>query len=87
VVVTDHGKGIEPECLPRIFERFSQQDSTATKSHGGLRLGLAIVKQLAELHGGSIHAFSAGRGTGSKFTVKIPVVKARSSPNRQAAQG
>jgi PAS domain S-box-containing protein len=73
LVVTDHGRGIEPEFLPRIFERFSQQDATTTRSHGGLGLGLAIVKQLAELHGGSIHAFSAGKGTGAKFTVKIPL--------------
>jgi PAS domain S-box-containing protein len=73
LVVTDHGRGIEPEFLPRIFERFSQQDATTTRSHGGLGLGLAIVKQLAELHGGSVHAFSEGRGAGASFTVKIPL--------------
>lgn len=81
LVVTDHGRGIDLQFLPRIFERFSQQDSTTTRSHGGLGLGLAIVKQLAELHGGSIHAFSAGRGTGAKFTVKIPLSHNEVSPS------
>jgi CheY-like chemotaxis protein/two-component sensor histidine kinase len=80
LVVTDHGRGIEPEFLPRIFERFSQQDASTTRSHGGLGLGLAIVRQLAELHGGSVHAFSAGRGTGAKFTVKIPLSHTAASP-------
>jgi CheY-like chemotaxis protein/anti-sigma regulatory factor (Ser/Thr protein kinase) len=80
LVVTDHGRGIEPEFLPRIFERFSQQDATTTRSHGGLGLGLAIVRQLAELHGGSIHAYSAGRNTGAAFTVKIPLSHNEVSP-------
>ena len=86
LVVTDHGRGIEPEYLPRIFERFSQQDSTTTRSHGGLGLGLAIVKQLAELHGGSIHAFSAGKGTGAKFTVKIPLSCDDAAPRSSDSQ-
>ena len=86
LVVTDHGRGIEPEYLPRIFERFSQQDSTTTRSHGGLGLGLAIVKQLAELHGGSIHAFSAGKGTGAKFTVKIPLSCDAAAPRSSDSQ-
>jgi CheY-like chemotaxis protein/anti-sigma regulatory factor (Ser/Thr protein kinase) len=86
LVVTDHGRGIEPEYLPRIFERFSQQDSTTTRSHGGLGLGLAIVKQLAELHGGSIHAFSAGKGTGAKFTVKIPLSRDEARPRSSDSQ-
>jgi PAS domain S-box-containing protein len=73
IVVTDNGRGIEPEYLPRIFDRFSQQDATTTRSHGGLGLGLAIVKQLTELHGGSIRAQSAGRGMGARFVVKIPL--------------
>jgi hypothetical protein len=73
LVVSDNGIGIEADFLPRIFERFSQQDATTTRSHGGLGLGMAIVKQLAELHGGSIHAFSAGKGLGAKFTLKIPL--------------
>ncbi len=73
LVVTDQGRGIEPEFLPRIFERFSQQDATTTRSHGGLGLGLAIVRQLVELHGGSIQASSAGKGRGATFTVKLPL--------------
>jgi PAS domain S-box-containing protein len=77
VVVTDSGKGIEPEFLPRIFERFSQQDASTTRSHGGLGLGLAIAKQLAELHGGSIHAASAGKSKGATFTVAIPLSENR----------
>ena len=81
LVVTDWGRGIEPEFLPRIFERFSQQDATTTRSHGGLGIGLAIVKQLAELHGGSVHAFSAGRGTGARFTVRIPLSQSEPSPS------
>jgi signal transduction histidine kinase len=73
VSVSDHGRGIDPEFLPRIFERFSQQDATTTRSHGGLGLGLAIVKQLTDLLGGSIEAFSDGPGKGARFTVKIPL--------------
>lgn len=86
LVVTDHGRGIEPDYLPRIFERFSQQDATTTRSHGGLGLGLAIVKQLAELHGGSIHAFSAGRGSGATFTVKIPLSREAAAPRSSDSQ-
>jgi CheY-like chemotaxis protein/anti-sigma regulatory factor (Ser/Thr protein kinase) len=71
--VVDQGIGIESQFLPKIFERFSQQDATITKSHGGLGLGLAIVKQLVELHGGSIEASSGGKGQGSTFTVTIPL--------------
>jgi hypothetical protein len=73
LVVSDRGKGIEPEFLPRIFDRFSQQDATTTRSHGGLGLGMAIVKQLTDLHGGTIRAASAGRGKGATFTLEIPL--------------
>jgi PAS domain S-box-containing protein len=71
--VVDQGIGIESQFLPKIFERFSQQDATITKSHGGLGLGLAIVKQLVELHGGTIKATSGGKGQGSTFIVTIPL--------------
>ena len=77
LTVSDHGQGIEPQFLPRIFERFSQQDATTTRSHGGLGLGLAIVKQLVDLHGGSIAAQSAGKGQGATFTVMIPLAEER----------
>jgi CheY-like chemotaxis protein len=73
IVVSDQGKGIEPHFLPRIFERFSQADSSTTKSHGGLGLGLAIVKQLVDSHGGSIEAASAGKGHGATFKVLLPL--------------
>jgi PAS domain S-box-containing protein len=71
--VTDHGNGIEPQFLPRIFQRFSRQDAATTKSHGGLGLGLAIVKQLVDLHRGAIDALSGGKGLGSTFRLKIPL--------------
>jgi PAS domain S-box-containing protein len=86
IVVTDHGRGIEPEYLPRIFDRFSQQDATTTRSHGGLGLGLAIVKQLTELHGGSIRAHSAGKGMGATFVVKIPLSQNESSADLSDSQ-
>jgi PAS domain S-box-containing protein len=73
LIVRDHGKGISPEFLPRIFERFSQQESSSTKNYGGLGLGLAIVKQLVELHHGSIEVCSAGENQGATFTVNIPL--------------
>jgi PAS domain S-box-containing protein len=73
LIVTDEGRGIEPHFLPRIFERFSQQDGTTHKAHGGLGLGLAIVKQLVDLHGGSVEASSAGRGCGATFKVLLPL--------------
>ena len=73
LIVSDHGKGISSEFLPRIFERFSQQESSSTKNYGGLGLGLAIVKQLVELHHGSIEVSSAGENQGATFTVNIPL--------------
>jgi CheY-like chemotaxis protein/anti-sigma regulatory factor (Ser/Thr protein kinase) len=86
IVVTDHGRGIEPAYLPRIFDRFSQQDATTTRSHGGLGLGLAIVKQLTELHGGTIRAHSAGKGMGATFVVKIPLSQNESSAELSDSQ-
>ena len=71
VRVTDTGKGIAPDLLPHVFERFRQGDSSSTRGHGGLGLGLAIVRHLVELHGGQVEAESAG--TGACFTVTLPV--------------
>ena len=71
--VADTGIGISPAFLPLVFDRFSQSDSSTTRSHGGLGLGLAICKQLVELHGGSIRAASAGDGQGSTFFVQLPL--------------
>jgi signal transduction histidine kinase/CheY-like chemotaxis protein len=72
IVVDDTGVGIEPAFLPRIFERFTQGDSTSTRAVRGLGLGLSIARQLAELHGGTIRAESPGVGYGSTFTVTFP---------------
>jgi CheY-like chemotaxis protein/two-component sensor histidine kinase len=72
--VTDDGVGIEPEFLPHVFERFRQADSSSTRSHRGLGLGLAIVRHLTELHGGTVGAASPGQGRGSTFTVSLPLV-------------
>jgi len=71
--VIDSGKGIKPEFLPRLFERFSQADSSSVRVHGGLGLGLALVSDLSRLHGGSVQAESDGLGKGSRFTVLLPV--------------
>jgi len=73
VSVTDTGEGIEREFLPHLFERFSQADGSSTRQHGGLGLGLSIVRQLVELHGGSVAAESAGRGAGATFIVRLPL--------------
>lgn len=72
VRVSDTGKGIYPSFLPYVFDRFRQADSSTTRSHGGLGLGLTIVRRLVELHGGSVHAQSLGEGRGATFTVQLP---------------
>ncbi|HEY6462577.1 MAG TPA: hybrid sensor histidine kinase/response regulator, partial [Polyangiaceae bacterium] len=85
VRVLDTGVGIEPEFLPHVFERFRQADSSTTRKQGGLGLGLAIVRQVADLHGGSVEAQSAGRDKGASFTVRIPLVASASARVDQAA--
>jgi two-component system CheB/CheR fusion protein len=77
LTVTDNGVGIDPEFLPQIFERFSQADSSATRVHGGLGIGLTIVRHLVEMHGGTVSAASAGVGTGARFTVRLPRARPR----------
>jgi signal transduction histidine kinase/ActR/RegA family two-component response regulator len=74
VVVSDNGSGIDPEFLPHVFERFRQADASSTRAHGGLGLGLAIVRHLVELHGGTVKAESGGLGRGTTFTVALPIV-------------
>ena len=73
ITVRDTGKGIRPEFLPYIFGRFHQADASSAKRHGGLGLGLALVKYLAELHGGTVEAASAGEGAGRDFQVILPI--------------
>jgi signal transduction histidine kinase/CheY-like chemotaxis protein len=75
IFVKDTGQGIEPEFLPHVFDRFRQADGTTTRAHGGLGLGLAIVRHLVELHGGDICAESEGEGKGALFTIKLPVIQ------------
>lgn len=74
IQVSDTGRGISPDFLPHVFDRFRQEDGSITRSYGGLGLGLAIVRYLVELHGGTIHAESSGYGQGSTFTVQLPLV-------------
>ncbi|MGN6504116.1 MAG: ATP-binding protein, partial [Tepidisphaeraceae bacterium] len=73
VAVRDTGLGIRPEFLPHVFDRFRQADASTTRTHGGLGLGLSIVKQLIDMHGGQVQAQSNGVGEGSTFTVTLPV--------------
>lgn len=73
IAVEDNGNGIEPAFLTQVFDRFRQADSSMTRAHGGLGLGLAIVRHLVELHGGTAQATSAGPGQGATFTIKLPL--------------
>ena len=77
ISVSDSGEGIHPEFLPRLFDRFSQADGSTTRKHGGLGLGLSIVKNLVELHGGTVQAKSAGEGLGATFVVQLPLRAAK----------
>jgi len=95
IVVSDTGAGIPPDFLPHIFERFRQADSGTTREHGGIGLGLAIVRHLVELHGGTIHAVSGGHEQGSTFRVRLPImivhheepVERRVHPTTNVARG
>jgi CheY-like chemotaxis protein/anti-sigma regulatory factor (Ser/Thr protein kinase) len=73
IVVSDGGAGISRDFLPHVFERFRQEDASTTRKHGGLGLGLAIVRSLVEMHGGVVSAASRGRGCGATFTIRIPL--------------
>lgn len=73
IVVTDTGQGIAADFLPHVFDRFRQADQRTSRQHGGMGLGLAIVRHLVELHGGSVRANSEGEGHGSTFTVMLPI--------------
>lgn len=80
IVVTDNGAGIPSEHLPRIFDSFTQVDASASRKHGGLGLGLAIVRKLVELHGGAVSANSDGLGKGASFTVSLPLAPLATRP-------
>jgi CheY-like chemotaxis protein len=85
IVVSDTGQGITPEFLPHVFDRFRQADASSTRRHGGLGIGLSIVKQLVELHGGTVRAKSPGPGLGATFIVALPLSAAHedeSEPTR-----
>jgi signal transduction histidine kinase/CheY-like chemotaxis protein len=81
IIVSDTGIGIDPVFLPNVFETFRQGDASSTRAHGGLGLGLSIVKQLVDMHGGEVEASSGGKGQGATFTVRLPV---RSAERRRA---
>jgi PAS domain S-box-containing protein len=84
LAVMDSGRGIREHFLPVIFEPFKQADSTTTRVHGGLGLGLSIAKNLVEMHGGTIHALSDGEDQGSTFIVRLPVAPLRETPTRSS---
>ncbi|HEX7174636.1 MAG TPA: PAS domain S-box protein [Pyrinomonadaceae bacterium] len=87
VEVADEGEGIAPDFLPHVFERFRQADGTTTRAHGGLGIGLALVKSLTEAHGGQITAESRGAGRGSRFVVRLPLLRAPDADDEAPTEG
>lgn len=83
--VSDNGDGIAPEFLPFVFDPFRQADASIARHYGGLGLGLSLVKQLVELHGGSVQAASAGKGLGARLTVRLPLVRCEAATEAPAA--
>jgi CheY-like chemotaxis protein len=81
IVVADDGKGIEPEFMPYVFDRFRQADSSSKRQYGGLGLGLSIVRHLTELHGGSAEVMSEGEGKGATFIIKLPRIGIVAEPD------
>jgi CheY-like chemotaxis protein/nitrogen-specific signal transduction histidine kinase len=82
ISISDSGSGIRPEFLDHVFERFRQADATTTRQHGGLGLGLSIVKHLVEQHGGTVRVESAGEGKGASFTIELPLANAQAARPR-----
>jgi PAS domain S-box-containing protein len=85
IAVIDNGQGFPPSLSEHLFARFQQADSTTTRRHGGLGLGLAIVRHIIELHGGTVRAESAGEGKGATFVVELPLVRHEGDADRGAA--
>src|SRR5262245_31470229 len=86
ISINDTGMGIEPQFLPYVFDRFRQADSTSTRKYGGLGLGLAIVRHVVEMHGGSVSASSRGKGMGSTFNIRFPVASPARLRQQQESQ-
>jgi signal transduction histidine kinase len=84
VEVSDTGCGIEPAFLPFVFDRFRQANGSTTRPHRGLGLGLAIVRELVELHGGTVEARSDGVGCGARFVVRLPAIVRRRESDEMA---
>src|SRR4030095_9195329 len=87
IVVKDTGQGMDPDLVPHVFEPFRQADSSTPATHSGPGLGLALLRQLVELHGGRVRAESAGKDCGSTFTVTLPVTRARGRPELEGEAG
>src|SRR5262249_12685632 len=81
IKVQDTGVGITPELLPRVFDLFTQGDRTLARSQGGLGIGLTLVQQLAEMHGGRVTSTSGGLGRGSEFAVRLPALEEQAARN------
>ncbi|BAU10319.1 multi-sensor hybrid histidine kinase [Leptolyngbya sp. NIES-3755] len=86
ITITDTGKGISPDFLPHVFDYFRQEDGTTTRKFGGLGLGLAIVRHLVELHGGTVAVASEGEGLGATFTVTLPLINVEVTPSKAIEQ-
>jgi PAS domain S-box-containing protein len=86
ITVSDTGEGIDQEFLPYVFDRFRQADSSITRQHGGLGIGLAIVRHIVGIHGGAVEVYSAGKGRGARFTVKLPLDTAQAPQMAQAGE-
>jgi PAS domain S-box-containing protein len=87
ISISDSGVGIKPDFLPNVFERFRQADSSTTRKHGGLGLGLALVRNLVEVHGGQVRVDSAGENQGSTFTVKLPLYNSQQVTQPSSLRG